>query len=123
MEHAYRSTAPAARAELSMSRVEIAGDTSHDHPSALVGPEVAQRAVPSAIYDTTCLRRESRKLQAGSFISAAPPRPPPAARCRGAPPFPPREPGLNNGISLFALFALFGQSALNNANNANNEAA
>ena len=35
----------------------------------------------------------------------------------------PREPGLNNGISLFALFALFGQSALNNANNANNEAA
>ena len=33
------------------------------------------------------------------------------------------EPGLNNGISLFALFALFGQSALNNANNANNEAA
>ena len=34
-----------------------------------------------------------------------------------------REPGLNNGISLFALFALFGQSALNNANNANNEAA
>ena len=51
--------------------------------SALVGPYVAFTLFTSAIYDTTCLRRESRKLQAGSFISAAPPRPPPAARCRG----------------------------------------
>ena len=61
LEHAYRSTAPAARAVSCITAHNIQGDTSHDHLSALVGPNVAFTLFPSAIYDTTCLRRESRK--------------------------------------------------------------
>ena len=69
LEHAYRSTAPAARAVSCRTSVGIPGDTSHDHLSALVGPNVAFTLFPSAIYDTTCLRRESRKLYSDSKVS------------------------------------------------------
>ena len=84
LEHAYRSTAPAPQAALSISRVAVVGDTLHDHLSALVGPDVAQRALASATCDMVWCAE--RKLQAGSsaatrsFFSTAPPRPPPAAR-------------------------------------------
>ena len=62
MEHAQRRTVLPTAPGFSETEARLLGDTSHDHLSALVGPNVAFTLSPSAIYDTTCLRRESRKL-------------------------------------------------------------
>ena len=61
-EHAQRRTVSPTAPGFSETEARLLGDTSHDHLSALVGPNVAFTLSASAIYDTTCLRRESRKL-------------------------------------------------------------
>ena len=54
----YSGTRSPAPAMFCRTRHVVPKNTSHDHLSASVGPEVAQRASPSAICDPTCLRRE-----------------------------------------------------------------
>ena len=57
-EHAQRRTVSPTAPGFYETEARLLGDTSHDHLSAFVGPDVAQRALTSAICDPTCLRRE-----------------------------------------------------------------
>ena len=53
-EHAQRRTVSPTAPGFSETRHVVPENTSHDHLSASVGPEVAQRASPSAICDMVC---------------------------------------------------------------------
>ena len=67
-EHAQRRTVSPTAPGFSETRHIVPGNTSHDHLSASVGPEVAQRASPSATCDMVwCAEREQEA--AGRFWS------------------------------------------------------
>ena len=53
-EHAQRRTVSPTAPGFSETEARLLGNTSHDHLSTSVGPEVAQRAVPSTSCDLTC---------------------------------------------------------------------
>ena len=93
-EHAQRRTVSPTAPGFSETRHVVPRNTSHDHLSASVGPEIAQWANTSTTCDMVrCAEREQAGSSATcSFFGAAPPRPPPAARCRGGAPLPPQAP-------------------------------
>ena len=92
LEHAQRRTVSPTAPGFCETEARLPGDTSHDHLSASVGPEVAQRALASATCDMVWCAERAGSLELHAHVAfLAPPRrglpPPPDAG--GRPPSPP----------------------------------